>query len=578
MTRDHKIRPKQPAISVPLWRAKVVLLLILLAFVALIARALHLQGLTTDFLQAQGEKRYVQDIRLPPIRGKILDRTGKVVLASSVLVKAVWANPPSAANATDEQLSQVAKLLGLSLTDVKRSIENGGREFAYLKRQVDLDLAEKVMALGVPGIGTRDELRRAYPEGETVSQIIGITDIDGLGRAGLEMTFNEELSGQAGSRKVLRDRLGRVLEDLAEVTPPVHGQDIHLSLDAGIQYDTFTALNKALKENNAEAGSAVVVDVQTGEILSLVNLPTFDPAQRHTIQPASMRNRALTDTFEPGSTMKPFVVALALDIKRIGLNTKFNTGNGQYRYQGHTITDVSRFNGVLDAEGILRRSSNIGMTMISEMLTSEEMWQRFTALGFGRAPQIGFPGAVSGRLRPWDRWRPIERATMAYGYGLSVSLMQLAQAYTTFARNGDMVSLSLLRRETQPTSIQVYRPEVAQAVRSMLEAAAGPDGAKLAQVQGYRVAGKSGTARKIVNGKYSKSNYRSSFVGFAPVSNPRVVVAVTIDEPKGHYYGGRVAAPVFADIVASSLRRLDIEPDEPVDALAAESPNQEKRQ
>lgn len=578
MTRDHKIRPKQPAISVPLWRAKVVLLLILLAFVVLIARALHLQGLTTDFLQAQGEKRYVQDIRLPPIRGKILDRTGKVVLASSVLVKAVWANPPSAANATDEQLSQVAKLLGLSLTDVKRSIENGGREFAYLKRQVDLDLAEKVMALGVPGIGTRDELRRAYPEGETVSQIIGITDIDGLGRAGLEMTFNEELSGQAGSRKVLRDRLGRVLEDLAEVTPPVHGQDIHLSLDAGIQYDTFTALKRALKENNAEAGSAVVVDVQTGEILSLVNLPTFDPAQRHTIQPASMRNRALTDTFEPGSTMKPFVVALALDIKRIGLNTKFNTGNGQYRYQGHTITDVSRFNGVLDAEGILRRSSNIGMTMISEMLTSEEMWQRFTALGFGRAPQIGFPGAVSGRLRPWDRWRPIERATMAYGYGLSVSLMQLAQAYTTFARNGDMVSLSLLRRETQPTSIQVYRPEVAQAVRSMLEAAAGPDGAKLAQVQGYRVAGKSGTARKIVNGKYSKSNYRSSFVGFAPVSNPRVVVAVTIDEPKGHYYGGRVAAPVFADIVASSLRRLDIEPDEPVDALAAESPNQEKRQ
>lgn len=460
MTRDHKIRPKQPAISVPLWRAKVVLLLILLAFVALIARALHLQGLTTDFLQAQGEKRYVQDIRLPPIRGKIFDRTGKVVLASSVLVKAVWANPPSAANATDEQLSQVAQLLGLSLTDVKRSIENGGREFAYLKRQVDLDLAEKVMALGVPGISTRDELRRAYPEGETVSQIIGITDIDGLGRAGLEMTFNEELSGQAGSRKVLRDRLGRVLEDLAEVTPPVHGQDIHLSLDAGIQYDTFTALNKALKENNAEAGSAVVVDVQTGEILSLVNLPTFDPAQRHTIQPASMRNRALTDTFEPGSTMKPFVVALALDIKRIGLNTKFNTGNGQYRYQGHTITDVSRFNGVLDAAGILRRSSNIGMTMISEMLTSEEMWQRFTALGFGRAPQIGFPGAVSGRLRPWDRWRPIERATMAYGYGLSVSLMQLAQAYTTFARNGDMVSLSLLRRDTQPTSIQVYRPEV----------------------------------------------------------------------------------------------------------------------
>lgn len=574
--KDHRVRSKQPAISLPLWRARFVFICIMLAFLALIGRALNLQGLNTAFLQQQGEKRYMQELSLPPIRGKIFDRSGKVVLASSLLVKAVWANPRDSVRASDEQLAQVGKLLNLSLAEVKRSIENGGRSFAYLKRQVELDLADQVVALKVPGINIQDEFRRAYPEGETVSQIVGITNIDGEGSEGLELAFNTELAGSAGSRKVLRDRLGQVLEDVAEVRPPTHGKDIHLSLDAGIQYDTYLALQKAMVENNAAAASAVVVDVQTGEILSLVNLPTFDPSQRHTIKPEHTRNRALTDTFEPGSSMKPFTVALALDIKRIGLNTKFHTGNGQYRYQGHTITDVSR-NGVLDAEGILRRSSNIGMTMISEMLSSEEMWQKFTALGFGRAPQIGFPGAVAGRLRPWDRWRPIERATMAYGYGMSVSLMQMAQAYTVFARNGDMVSLSLLRRDTQPTSIQIYRPEVALAVRKMLEAAAGPDGAKLAQVEGYRVAGKSGTARKIIDGRYSKSRYRSSFVGFAPAGNPRVVVAVTIDEPKGHYYGGRVAAPVFSDIVANSLRRLDIEPDDPVDALVATSPNQEIR-
>lgn len=577
-TRDHKIRKKQPVISVPVWRARFVLVCMMFAFGALVVRALQLQGLNTDFLQAQGEKRYHQELILPAIRGKILDRSGKVVLASSVLVKAVWANPQDSARASDQQLAQVGDLLGMSLAEVKRQLSRGGREFAYLKRQVELDVVEQILALKVPGIHAKDELRRVYPEGEIVSQIVGITDIDGEGREGVELAFNRELAGQAGSRKVLRDRLGRVLEDVAEVIPPTHGKDIYLSLDAGMQYDTFMALEKAMQDTNAKAASAIVADVQTGEILALVNLPTYDPSQRDTIRPELTRNRALTDTFEPGSTMKPFTIALALDIKRIGLNTKFNTGSGRYQYQGHTISDVSRHNGVLDAAGILRRSSNIGMTMISEILTSEEMWQRFTMLGFGRAPQIGFPGAVAGRLRPWDRWRPIERATMAYGYGLSVSLMQMAQAFTVFARNGDMVSLTLLKRDMQPTTVQVYRPEVALAVRDMLEEAAGPDGARLAQVQGYRVAGKSGTARKIVDGKYSKSLYRGSFVGFAPASNPRIVVAVSIDEPKGHYFGGRVAAPVFAEIVANSLRRLEVEPDEPVDALVALGTDQEKRQ
>ena len=573
--RDHKYKSPKTAVVVPLRRARFLLVCFLLAFVALIGRALHLQGLNTDFLQAQGEKRYLHNLSLPAVRGKVFDRHGKVVLASSVLVKAIWANPVNVARASDQQLTQVADLLNMPIDTLKRLVSQGGREFAYLKRQVELPIAEQIMALKVPGIGAADEARRVYPEGELVSQIVGITDIDGRGTAGVELAFNTELAGESGTRKVVRDRLGHILEDAADLIPPQHGKDLYLSIDAGMQYDTYEALKKAMLETKAQAVSALVADVQTGEILALVNLPTYDPANRNSIRPELTRNRALTDTFEPGSTMKPFTVALALDLQRISTQTQFDTGNGKYQYKGHTISDVSRHNGVLNAAGILRRSSNIGMTMISEILSSEEMWQAFNLLGFGRAPQIGFPGTVAGRLRPWDRWRPIERATMAYGYGLSTSLIQLAQAYTVFARQGDMVSLTLMKRDSKPTTIPVFKPEVAVAVRQMLEEAAGPDGAALAQVQGYKVAGKSGTARKIVNGKYSTQLYRGSFVGFAPAANPRIVVAVSIDEPQGHYFGGRVAAPVFADIVASSLRRLEIEPDEPVDALVALGTNQE---
>ncbi|NLC36922.1 MAG: penicillin-binding protein 2, partial [Alcaligenaceae bacterium] len=343
----------------------------------------------------------------------------------------------------------------------------------------------------------------------------------------------------------------------------------------GLQYDTYTALKQAMEENKASAAAGVVLDVQTGEVLALVNLPSYDPNDRSGRKGPALRNRVMVDTFEPGSTMKPFTVALALESRKITMNTLFDTGNGRYRFHGETISDVSR-NGEVNVADIVRRSSNIGMAMISERLSAQAMWTTFSELGFGRAPEANFPGVAAGRLRPWERWRPIEQATMSYGYGLSVSLLQMAQAYSVFARDGDMVSLSLLKRDGAPTSKQVFSPQVARQVRGILEAAAGPDGAKLAQVQGYRVAGKSGTARKIVNGKYSKSDYRSSFVGFAPVSNPRIVVAVSIDEPRGGaYYGGRVAAPVFADVVESSLRRLGVQPDAPIDSMVAVGPNGE---
>lgn len=557
------------SIQMPLWRARLVLVLLLLGLGAVAVKALYLQGMSKDFLQQQGERRYERTLVLPATRGKIFDRTGEVVLASSIPVKAIWAIPEDAKEASNEQLTQLAKLLEMSVRDVKGRLSNEDKNFVYIKRQVSIELADQIKALKIPGIHQQGEVRRFYPEGGMTAHVLGFTNIEDKGIEGVELTFNEALSGTPGSRRVIRDRLGRVVEDVQAVVPPVDGQDLRLSIDAGLQFDAYSALKKGVEEHNARAAAAIVLDVKTGEVLALVNLPTYDPNNRDDRKGAALRNRAITDTFEPGSIMKPFTAALALGLGKITTSTKFDTGNGRYRYQGSVISDVSR-NGVLDVAGILRRSSNIGMTMISERLTSQEMWTKFTELGFGRAPHANFPGVASGKLRPWERWRPIERATMAYGYGLSASLLQIAHAFTVFARDGDMVSLTLLKREGQPTSVQVYKPKDAALIRSMLEAAAGPDGAKLAQVQGYRVAGKSGTARKIVDGKYSTSKYRSSFVGFAPVSDPRIVVAVTLDEPQGGaYYGGRVAAPVFSNIVASSLRRMGVQPDAPFASLVA---------
>lgn len=561
--------------QMPVWRGKLVLLLLMLGFGALLTKALYVQGMDDEFLQAQGERRYERTLVLPATRGKIFDRTGSVVLASSVPARAIWAIPEDTRAATQAQLTALAKLLEMDVSDIAARVADTKRTFVYIKRQVSLDVAEQIRKLNVPGFHQLGEMRRFYPEGSLMAHVLGFTNIEDEGIEGIELAFNEALSGRAGSRRVIKDRLGRVIEDVQAVVPPVNGKDLNVSIHAGLQYDTYVALKQAMEEHKARAAAGIVLDVQTGEVLALVNLPSYDPNDRGDRKGPALRNRAMVDTFEPGSTMKPFTVALALDSQKVTMNTMFNTGNGQYRFKGHTISDVSR-NGTVNVADIVRRSSNIGMAMISERLSAQAMWNTFSELGFGRAPEANFPGVASGRLRPWERWRPIEQATMAYGYGLSVSLLQMAQAYTVFARDGDMVSLSLLKREGAATSKQVFSPQVARQVRDILEAAAGPDGARLAQVEGYRVAGKSGTARKIVNGKYSKSDYRSSFVGFAPVSNPRIVVAVTIDEPRaGAYYGGRVAAPVFAEVVASSLRRMGIQPDAPIESMVAIGPNGE---
>ncbi|NLC36296.1 MAG: penicillin-binding protein 2, partial [Alcaligenaceae bacterium] len=523
--------------QMPMWRAKLVFLLLMLGFAALFAKALYVQGMDDEFLQAQGERRYERTLVLPATRGKIFDRSGSVVLAASVPARAIWAIPEDTRAATEKQLAELARLLDMRASDISARVADTKRTFVYIKRQVSPEIADQVRKLNVPGFHQLGEMRRFYPENSLMAHVLGFTSIEDEGLEGVELAFNEALSGQAGSRRVIKDRLGRVIEDVQAVVPPVNGKDLHISIDAGLQYDTYTALKQAMEENKASAAAGVVLDVQTGEVLALVNLPSYDPNDRSGRKGPALRNRVMVDTFEPGSTMKPFTVALALESRKVTMNTMFDTGNGRYRFHGETISDVSR-NGQVNVADIVRRSSNIGMAMISERLTAQDMWTTFSELGFGRAPEANFPGVAAGRLRPWERWRPIEQATMSYGYGLSVSLLQLAQAYSVFARDGDMVSLSLLKREGAATSKQIFSVQVARQVRGILEAAAGPDGAKLAQVQGYRVAGKSGTARKIVNGKYSKTDYRSSFVGFAPVSNPRIVVAVSIDEPRaGAYYG-----------------------------------------
>ncbi len=550
------------ALKLPKRRARLVQLMLFAGFAALGLRALYLQGLSNEFLQRQGEARYERTLDMPATRGKILDRNG-VVLASSIPARAIWAIPGDVV-ATPEQLTALARLLDTPERDLKASFSDSDRSFMYLKRQLSVDVANEIKALRIPGIHQEAETLRSYPQGEVMAHVVGFTNVDDKGQEGVELAFNDALSGTPGSRRVIKDRLGRVVEDVQAIRAPADGTDLRLSLDSRLQYIAFNHLRETITTYKAKGGSAIILDVRTGEILALANLPTYDPNRRARLTGASLRNRAFTDSFEPGSTMKPFTVGLALDQKRISPSTVFKTYGGRITYAGHEIHDVSRST-ELDITGILQKSSNVGMTQIADRLAAHDMWNTFTALGLGQAPALGFPGMATGRLRPWERWRPIEKATMSYGYGLSLSLVQLARAYTAFARDGDITSISLIKRDSAPMTVPVYTPATARIVRAMLEVAASTAHAK---VPGYRVAGKSGTARKIIDGAYSRNHYVASFVGLAPASDPRIIVAVRIDEPSGEfYYGGRVAAPAFSAITSGALRTLGIEPDAPFDSL-----------
>lgn len=545
--------------KLPAWRSRVVLFLIFAAFLTLAGRALWLQGMSTDFLQKQGASRYARTLELPATRGKITDRNGQV-LASSIPVRAVWAIPDDVLEAPKEKLQALAKLLDMSERELRGKLDSD-RGFVYLKRQVELDTVDKILKLGIAGIDTRKEYKRYYPEGDVMAHVVGFTNVEDKGQEGMELAFQKNLAGVTGNRRVIKDRLGRIVEDIESVREPHDGKDLALSIDSKIQYIAFSALKDAVELHKAKAGGIVVLDAKTGEVLALANLPTYNPNNRSVLTGAQLRNRVLTDTFEPGSTLKPFTIALAMENKYITPNTMIQTAPGKLTIGKATIGDAHA-SGLLSVSQVIEKSSNVGTAKIALQMEPHEMWDMFTSVGFGQQPKVGFPGAVAGRVRPYKSWRPIEQATMSYGHGISVSLLQIAHAYMIFARDGEIIPLTFQRSTDQPIGQRVISEKTARATRSMLEMAAGPGGtAPQAQVPGYRVGGKTGTAYKLEKGQYVKK-YVSSFVGFAPVSDPRIIVAVMIDEPSaGKHYGGQVAAPIFSVVTANALRAMNVAPD-----------------
>lgn len=550
-----------PLLSQPLpaWRARLLLLGLLTGFATLIGWSLYLQGFNSSFLQEKGASRYSRVIEVSATRGRIMDRHGDV-LAVSTPVKSIWAIPEDA-KLQPAQARSLAAMLEMDARELTRKLASE-REFVFLKRQIAPTVAEKVAALNLPGIHEQREYRRYYPAAEMIAHMMGFTGAEDVGQEGIELAFQETLAGKPGSRRVIKDRRGQIVEDVESIKPPQEGKDVVLALDAKIQYLAFANLRQALADHKAKAGGIVVLDAKTGEVLALVNLPTYNPNNRVRLAGAQLRNRALTDTFEPGSTMKPFTVALALEKGKFRFDSMIQTAPGTLTIGNATIHDA-HMHGMLTVAQVIQKSSNVGAAKLALSMPAEEMWQMFDKLGFGTPLKLGFPGEVGGRLRPAKNWHPIEQATMAYGHGISVTLIQLAHAYLAFARDGDLLPLSLTKVDTPPLlGKAVFSAQTAHEVRAMLELAVLPGGtAPKAQVPGYRIAGKTGTAHKLDGGIYA-NKYVASFVGFAPASDPRLIVAVMIDEPSaGIYYGGDVAAPVFSRVMGGSLRALGIAPD-----------------
>ncbi|MES2151015.1 MAG: penicillin-binding protein 2 [Pseudomonadota bacterium] len=563
------------AVRLPTWRSRVVLFVLFAAFAALALRALWLQGMSTQFLQQQGKVRYESRIELPATRGKIMDRNGQV-LASSLPVKAVWAIPEDVLKSPPEKLRALAGLLEMSEPELRKKLDSD-RTFVYLKRQVEMDVIEKIAKLNIDGLDTRKEYKRFYPQGEVMTHIVGFTNVEDAGQESMELAQQKTLAGTIGSRRVIKDRLGKIVEDVGLSRDPHDGKDLTLSVDSKIQYIAFSQVKAAVEKFHAKAGAAVVLDVQSGEVLALANWPTYNPNDRSVLTGDQLRNRVMTDTFEPGSTLKPFTAALALDTNRVTPATVYQTSPGTMQIGDHIIHD-SHSHGLLSVSEIIEKSSNIGMAKIALPIPPQEMWEMFTKSGFGQQPKFGFPGAVAGRVRPFKSWRPIEQANMAFGQGISVSLLQLARSYMIFARDGDIIPLSFQKISEMPVGQRVVSEKTAREMRAMLETVVSPTGtAPKAQVAGYRVGGKTGTAQKLVGGRYSQTKFVGSFVGIAPMSKPRFIIAVMIDEPSGPFHvGGDVAAPTFAALAANALRAANVVPDSSVtDIIIPEHPVEE---
>ena len=566
------------ASKTPVWRSKFIVAMIGLGFVGLGARAAYVQVFGNDFFQRQGEVRFARTLELPANRGKILDRNG-LILASSVPAASIWAIPEDVEHEKPEvkaKLRQLAKLMEMPFADLMAKLSDEDKTFVWVKRQLDWDVGQKIAALDIKGIYQRKEYKRQYPEGESAAHIVGFTNVEDKGQEGMELAFNSQLAGKPGSRRVIKDRLGRVVEGVGETIPPIDGKDMQLSIDSKVQFFAYQKLRDQVALHKAKAGSVVVMDAHTGELLALANYPSYVPDKRQNLTGEQLRNRALTDVFEPGSTMKPFTIGLALESGRVKPETVIDTSPGRINITGSTISDTHNY-GALTVEGVIQKSSNVGTTKLAMQMPAKEMWETFSAAGFGQKPQIGFPGAISGRLRPYKTWRPVEQATMSYGYGLSASLFQMARSYTVFANGGRVIPATLLKTDEPAVGVPVFSERTADQVRKMLQMAAGPGGTgQKAQTVGYSVGGKSGTARKQVGKSYAAGKYRAWFTGLAPVDKPRIIVAVMVDEPSaGQVYGGLVAAPVFSEVVQQTLRMMNVQPDMAVKPQIVANPVEE---
>ena len=544
------------------WRHWLVLAALALAGAALVARAVYLQVIDQDFLEKQGDARILRTAKLSANRGMILDRNGEA-LAVSTPVDTVWADPRKLAEVPHE-FPRLAKALDRDPQWLARRVTSSlDREFVYLRRHMGPQEAARVKALGIPGVDTMREYRRYYPAGEVTGHLLGFTNLDDVGQEGLELAFDQWLGGEPGLKRVMRDSLGRTIEDIERIRPPRPGQDLHTSIDLRLQYLAYRELKAAVQANHARSGSVVVLDVQTGEVLAMVNQPAFNPNDRDQYAASRYRNRATNDIFEPGSSIKPFVVAAGLESGRYHADTLIDTGPGMMRVGSRTVKDKHDL-GTIDVTTVLAKSSNVGVAKIALSLKPQDMWGTFDRFGFGSVTGSGYPGESAGILTSPQYWRAIGQATMSYGYGLSVTPLQLAQAYAVLGSGGVRRPVSLRRLDAPPAGERVLDAAVARELVTMMEAVVSDAGtARRARVMGYRVSGKTGTAWKASEGGYSTNKYVAVFGGVVPASQPRLAAVVVIDEPTGGaYYGGEVAAPVYSAVMSGALRLLAIPPDD----------------
>lgn len=567
-------RPTKPRWGTSFGRRRALIgLVLILAFASVTASAFYRQVVETDFLKDEGAKRFLRDREIPARRGIIMDRNHQP-LAISTSVATIWADPQLLVARGDafEALARALEEPTDALAARVRDYAEKDRRFMYLQRRVEPHRAraveDVVETYRLNGIGMETEYRRFYPAGEIFGQVVGFTNIDNQGQEGIELVRNEQLKANPGKRRVIQDGHRRIVEEVEQLRAPVHGEDIVLSIDQRLQFLTYRELKRAVEEHKAVGGSATLLDVTSGEILALVNQPSFNPNQPRQESAEDRRNRALTDVFEPGSTVKPFVVAAALERGLIAPHTPINTSPGVMQVGRNRVRDYRNL-GQLDTTSVITKSSNIGVVKIAQQMDRAVLWQLYGQLGFGETSKVGFPGERSGYLPHYSGWSSFEHATLAFGYGLNVTTLQLAQAYAIIAADGVRRPATLFRRDSLPPAERVFAPETARVVRSMLETVVSEKGtARRAAIAGYRVAGKTGTAKKATDRGYVDGKYQSVFVGMAPVAKPRFVMVVMIDEPNGkEYYGGAVAAPTFAKVMPAALRLYNVAPDDPAHPL-----------